>query len=225
MGWSYAMTSPAAKLRIHGKIPHVETVTRSYGMMVRDAILARLKTSPFFQGYTFYKSHALQIQHDDFPACAVFFMGEQLSQDGNNNTGEVRFSSEVKIGLSVYLINNDPEAMEDRLDNAYEALFQRLLRDPTLMNNEYFQIEAYTKGSRMHVYGQMGSPQSNETPYAEMRADLTCDLGAIEYEPRVEYMLEKIHIETVHPPSDIGENQVQHIYSEYDMDQDHGEEQ
>lgn len=210
------MTSQAAQLRIHGKIPHVEAISPSYGMMVRDAMFERIKTTPFFQNFKLSKSHALQIQTSDMPYCAIYFLGEQLTQDGNNNTGEVRFSSEVRIGFSVYMINNDPEAMEYRLDNAYEAIFQRLLRDPSLMLNDQFQIEAFMKGSRIHVYGAMGSPQNNETPYAEMRADIFCDLGAIEYEPRVEYMLETIHVETVHPP---GDTDNQHIFSFYDADQ------
>ena len=66
---------------------------------------------------------------------------------------------------------------------------------------------------RMHFYGIAGL-QNNETPYAELRAEITCDLGAIEYEPRVEDMLETIHVETVHPP---GDTENQHVFSVYDM--------
>jgi hypothetical protein len=208
------MTTQAAQIRIHGKIPHVEAITRSYAMLVRDAMIARLKTMQFFQGFKFSRSHALQI--NSLPYCAVYFMGEQMTQDGNANIGEVRFSSEARYGISILMLNNDPDVMEDRLDNAFEAAFQRLLRDPTFMNNKDYQIEAFTKASRQHIYGSMNAPQTNEMPYAELRAELFCDLGAIEYEPRVEYMLETIHVETVHPPG-AEEGEVQRVFSFYDM--------
>jgi hypothetical protein len=213
------MTSQAAQLRVHGKIPHVETITRSYAIMVRDGMIARLRNTPFFKNFTFAKSHAIKIMTDKMPYCNVYFMGENLSPDGNANHGEVRFSSEVRIGFSIMMINNDPDAMEDKLDNAYQAILERLLRDPTMYNNSQFKIESFTKGNRVHVYGQVGGVQSNETPYAELRAELFCNLGAIEYEPRVEYMLETVRVETVHPP-DAEEGEVQRIVTVYDIDQE-----
>ena len=210
-------TSKTAQLRIHGKVPHIEVVQRSYAMMVRDAILARLKTTSFFQSFTFRRSHALKLLVPEMPICAVYFMTEALTPDGNANTGEVRFDSEVRIGFSVFMLNNDPDEMEDRLDNAYQVILNRLLRDPTMYNNKQFQIEAFVRGSRQHVYGSIGGPQVNETPYAELRAELVCSLGAIEYEPILEDMLETIHVETVHPPG-AAEGEVQRIYTQYDVD-------
>jgi len=210
------MSSPVSNvLRLHGKIPHVEAVQRSYAMLVRDAALTRLKTFSFFQGFTFRRSHAFKILPDLMPYCCVYFLAENLSEDGNNNTGEVRFSSELRLGFSVILVNNDPDEMEDRLDDAYQVIFDGLLRDPTFYHNDRYEVEAFTRGSRMHFYGIAGL-QNNETPYAELRAEITCDLGAIEYEPRVEDMLETIHVETVHPP---GDTENQHVFSVYDMDQ------
>ena len=205
----------SARLRIRGKIPHVETVQRSYAMLIRDAALARLQTYRFFQGFTFRNSHAFKLITAQMPYCCVYFLGELLSPDGNANTGEIRFSSEARLGFSVYLLNNDPEEMEDRLDDAYQVIFNGLLRDPTFRKNDRYEIESFNRGNRSHYYGQVGV-QNNETPYAEMRADLVCDLGAIEYEPRVEDMLEIIHVETVHPPGDTSN---QHIISIYDVDQ------
>jgi hypothetical protein len=61
----------------------------------------------------------------------------------------------------------------------------------------------------------MAGNQNNETPYAELRLELQCQLGAIEYEPYVENMLETIHVETVHPPGDTNN---QHVFSVYDLD-------
>ena len=184
-------------------------------MLIRDAALARLQTYRFFQGFTFRNSHAFKLITAQMPYCCVYFLGELLSPDGNANTGEIRFSSEARLGFSVYLLNNDPEEMEDRLDDAYQVIFNGLLRDPTFRKNDRYEIESFNRGNRSHYYGQVGV-QNNETPYAEMRADLVCDLGAIEYEPRVEDMLEIIHVETVHPPGDTSN---QHIISIYDVDQ------
>ena len=209
------MPSLTARLRLHGKIPHVETVTRSYAMLVRDAAIARCKVMPFFRGFTFTRSHAVKIITDKMPYCCVYFMSEQLSADGDADAGEARFDSTVRLGFSVMIVNNDTDRMEDRLDDAYQAIFNGLLRDPTFRKNSQYEIEGYIRGSRQHFYGVIGN-QNNETPYAEMRAELHCNLGAIEYEPFVEHMLETIHVETVHPP---GDTENQHIFSIYDLDQ------
>ena len=209
------MTSQTAQLRIHGKIPPVRTITRSYGFLVRDGMLSRLKAMRFFQGWTFSRSHALKIIPDQMPYCSVYFMGEMLVPDGDADIGEARFHSVVRIGFSVMIKNNDPDAMEYRLDDAYQCIFNGLLRDVTLRNNPAARIQAYVRASRQHFYGIVGQ-QSNETPYAELRAELHCDLGAIEYEPLVEDMLESIHVETVHPP---GDTDNQHIFSVHDLDQ------
>jgi hypothetical protein len=212
------MTSLTAKLRLHGKIPHIETIERSYAMLVRDAALARLQVKSFFQGFTFRRSHTFKLLPELMPYCCVYFMNESLTPDGNANTGEVRFSSEVRLGFSIIMINNDPDVMEDKLDNAHQVIFNTLLRDPTFYHNNQYIIESFNRGNRVHMYGSASGSQNNETPYAELRSDLTCSLGAIEYEPIVEDMLEIIHVETVYPADDIGKNQNQHVFSVYDID-------
>jgi len=209
------MSSHSSQLRIHGKIPHVRTVTRSEAMQVRDGIISRLRVMSPFRGFTFSRSHAFKVMPDKMPYCSVYFLGEQLSPDGDANAGEVTFHSIVRIGFSVMLINNDPDDMEDKLDDYYQVIFRGLLRDSTLYNNPSARIQGYVQGMRQHVYGAVGF-QEHETPYAELRAELQCDLGAIEYEPLVEDMLETIHVETVHPP---GDTQNQHVFSFYDLDQ------
>jgi hypothetical protein len=183
-----------------------------------------MQTFKFFNGFTFKKSHAFKIQVAKMPYCAVYFMGENLSPDGDADIGEVRFNSIARIGFSIIMINNDEDAMEDQLDNAYQVTFNGLLCDPTLYNNNEFKIQSYVRGARAHFYGIAGS-QNNETPYAELRAELHCNLGAIEYEPLVEYMLDTIHVETAHPPGSDG-SVTQHVFSVYDVntmgDEDNG---
>jgi hypothetical protein len=208
------MSSLTAKLRLYGKIPHIETIERSYAMLVRDAALARLQSKSFFQGFTFRRSHTFKLIPAQMPYCCVYFMNENLTPDGSANTGEVRFSSEVRIGFSIIMINNDPDVMEDQLDNAHQVIFNTLLRDPTFYHNNQYIIESFSRGNRVHMYGSASGLQNNETPYAELRSELICNLGAIEYEPIVEDMLEIIHVETVHPP---GDTQNQHIITVYDI--------
>lgn len=211
------MNSPlAAQLRLRGRVPHVELIERSIAMQVRDGALARIKLMPFFKGFTFRKSHALVVATNLMPYCCVYFMGESLGPDGNANTGEIRFQSEAHLGFSVFMLNNDPDAMEDKLDFAYQAIMNGLLRDPTFYYNPYYQIESFTRGNRRHVYGNAGGLQNNETPYAELRAELYCSLGAIEYEPIEETMLETVHVETVVPPEDT-DDQNQHVFTIYDV--------
>lgn len=208
--------SLAAQLRLRGRVPHVELIERSIAMQVRDGALARIKLIPFFQGFTFRKSHALVVATNLMPYCCVYFMGEQGGPDGNANTGEIRFQSDTRLGFSVFMLNNDPDEMEDKLDFAYMAIFNGLLRDSTFYNNNNYKIESFPSFNRRHVYGNTGGLQNNETPYAELRAELVCCLGAIEYEPIEETMLETVHVETV-PPEDLGENQEQHIFTIYDV--------
>ena len=222
------MTNPAqsaaAQLRIHGKIPHVRTVQRSIAFQVRDNALAKIQALTFFQGFTFKRSHVLKVMPNMMPYCSVYFLNEQLGPDGDYDAGEVRFQSVVRLGFSVMLINNDPDKLEDRLDDAYQYIMDGLLRDPTFIRTKAFDpriqpqngyvIQGFTRGSRSHFYGVTGL-QNNETPYGELRLELFCSLGAIEYEPYVENMLEVVHVETVHPP---GDTDNQHIFSVYDVD-------
>jgi hypothetical protein len=216
----------AAQLRIHGKIPIVRNIQRSIAFQVRDNALAKLQLQPFFQTFTFKRSHALKVMPNMMPYCSVYFLSEQLLPDGDYNAGEVRFDTTVRLGFSVMLINNDPDQMEDRLDDCYQYIMNGLLRDPTFIRTKPFLpyggpgdqtgyvIEGFLRGQRQHFYGIAGL-QNNETPYAELRLELHCNLGAIEYEPYVENMLETVHVETVHPPGDTNN---QHIFSIYDVD-------
>jgi hypothetical protein len=220
-------TTLAAQLRIHGKIPVVRSIRRSYAMQVRDNAFVKLQALKFFQGFTFKRSHALKVMPNMMPYCSVYFLSEALAPDGDADIGEVRFQSTVRLGFSVMLVNNDPDMMEDRLDDAYQSIMDGLLRDPTFVRtapwgqtSPGYVIQAFARGGRQHFYGITGV-QNNETPYAEMRAELHCSLGAIEYEPYVENMLEIIHVETVHPP---GDTDNQHIFSIYDLDQQQGDE-
>lgn len=206
------MTQPfSTNLRIHGKSPRVSGVRSSYSFLVRDAILARLKALNDLAGFTFASTTALAIQPQSVPYCGVYFMSEMMSPDGDANAGEVRFRVTTKIGISVIIQNNDPATVELKLDQIYQAVMGKLFSDDRLYNDTNVKVQGFTNGARQHMFGSLNKDQ--ELPIAELRLEISCDLGTINYEPYVPDDLEIIHVTTDYPD---GTPQVQ---AEYDLDQ------
>lgn len=206
-------------VRLHGKTPRVARTTRSYPMLLRDGILDRVKAMPYFANFTFSSNKMLQIQAQSLPFCGVYLIQETMSPDGDADAGEPRFRTMVRIGFSVIIVNNDPDAAEYQLDRAMQALTGGLFSDPTLYHNDQFQIQGYVAGIRNHVFGAAGA--DNETPIAELRFELTCDLGTIDYPPIVLDDLEVIHVKTSFPTDGTAAEKaaVQQVVNEYDLDQ------
>jgi len=210
------MVQPFKKdLRLYGKTPKVRSTRRSYSMLVRDGMFDRLKLMPFFTMFNFSTKKDVTIQPQSIPFCGVYFLQEFMAPDGDANAGDVRFRTSARYGFSIIIQNNDPDQAEYTLDKAFQAL-SGLFSDPTLYNNKQFQIQAFSGGLRQHVYGHVG--QDNQTPIAELRFELTCDLGVIEYPPFTEDDLEVIHWETAFPV-DGDPSQVQQVIAEYDLEQ------
>ena len=203
-------------LRLHPKIPKVRSTFRSYPMLVRDGMFDRVKLMPFFSSFNFSTKKDLKIQLEMIPFCGVYFLQEFMSPDGDANTGEVRFRTTARYGFSVIIQNNDSDQSESTLDKAAQVISGGLLTDPSLYNNKIFKIQSFSGGTRQHVYGHVG--QDQQTPIAELRYELTCDLGVIDYPPFVEDVLEVIHLETIFP-IDGDSSRVQQVKVEYDMEQ------
>src|SRR6266699_3389379 len=184
-------------IRLHGKTPHVRCTALSYPMLVRDGILNRVKLMSFFSTFNFSSNKTLQIQPASLPFCGVYLLQEMMAPDGDADAGEIRFRTAVRYGFSVIVQNNDSVVAEYNLDKAMQAITVGLFTDPTFYNNSSFKIQGFTSGSRQHVFGSVGL--DNETPIAELRFELTCDLGTISYTPFTEDDLEVIHLETVFP--------------------------
>jgi len=200
-------------LRLHGKTPKVRSTRRSYHMLVRDGMFDRVKLMPFFSGFNFSTKKDVKIQLQSIPFCGVYFLQLFLAPDGDANAGVVRFRTSSRYGFSVIIQNNDSDEAEFILDKAMQSL-SGLFSDPTLYNNKQFQIQSFAGGLIQHVYGHVG--QENQTPIAELRFELTCDLGVIDYPPFVEDDLEVIHLETVFGDDPSKTTQVK---VEYDMEQ------
>ena len=185
----------------------------SYAMIVRDAMLARIQTMPFFTTFKFSTNKSEAIQPENVPFFGMYFINEDLTPDGDANAGEPSFRSSALYGFSIIVQNNDAAAAENTLDEAWVLLLDKLFTDPSLYLNPSAMIQAYVRGNRTHQFGAVGA--NNAIPIAECRFTLTCDLGVIDFPPIVDE-LHKVHLETRYPPgSDPAE--VQQTIAEYDL--------
>lgn len=205
-------------IRIHGKLPRVVVEEVSYPLRVRDGMLNRIKMMPFFAAFNFTSNKAKVILTESIPFCGVYILQEFMASDGDAQAGQPRFRTTVRYGVSVIIQDNDTEKAEWQLDKALQTISRGLFTDPTFYNNSYFKIQGFTGGKREHVFGHIGSDQ--QTPIAELRWELMCDLGVIDYPPVVPDMLEVIHEETIFPDDTTGDpSRVQQVVVEYDIDQ------
>jgi hypothetical protein len=185
-------------------------------MLLRDAIVSRIKAMPYFAGFTFTTNRMLQIMVTSLPLCGVYFIQETGVPAPESQTGTVAFRTTVRLGFSVIVLNNDGEKAENELDRACQVLSYGLFADPTLLLNSQFQIQGFANVSRQHMFGNIG--QSNETPIAELRWELLVDLGTVIYEPVIPDVLEVIHVQTEYPPGEA--DGVPPIIVEYDLPQE-----
>jgi hypothetical protein len=186
----------------------------SYAMIVRDEMLARLKTMPFFSTFKFGTNKAEQIQPELIPFLGVYFISEDLTAEGDPNAGEPRFHSSALYGFSVVVQNNDGAAAELKLDEAWTLIMDRLFTDPSLYLNPRAKIQAYVRGNRTHQFGSAGA--DNSIPVAESRFTLMCDLGVIDFPPIVDNVLAKVHFSTKYPLGD-DTTQIQQVVAEWDL--------
>lgn len=185
-------------------------------MLVRDNILERVRLLPFFDGFNFSTNKSMKIQAETIPFCGVYLIQELMTPDGDANAGEVRFRVSTRFGFSVIVQNNDADQAEYTLDDAFMAL-TALFADHTFYDNATAKIQGFVSGSRQHIFGALG--QDNETPISELRFELVCDLGTLDYPPVVPDDLNVIHIKTQYPSGDTQENidRRQQVENEYDL--------
>jgi hypothetical protein len=193
---------------------------KTYPMLVRDHLMERLKALPYFAGHSFHyhTNRSVQIQPESLPFAGVYFIEETNLPDGDANEGEVRFRCMARYGMSIIIQNNDSIKAESELDKAMNAINQ-MFTDPRIYNWEGkhgpAKIQAYVRGARTHQFGSVGA--ENEMPVAELRFDLTCDLGTITYDPPVNDWFMTMHVETRYPPGE--SDGVQQIVAQYDIPQ------
>jgi len=204
--------------------------TQSYGLLIRDTLYAKAVTLPFFAGFISRRCKQLPSYPDVLPFLGVYFINERATADGDAWAGEVRFWNDMTVGFSVIIQNNDPVQSELKLDQAYWAIMNGLLRDQYILNMfdtrapggaitlpEGVVIKGIGSGNRKHVWGNSG--QNNETPIAELAYEMNV-LYSAAFPPIITDDLLRIHVETVPlasdgtiPPAD----EVQRIISEYEF--------
>lgn len=192
----------------------------TYSMLVRDRILLFLQQMPFFvtNNFKYHTSKSLQIQPENIPFAAVYFIEETSLPDGDANVGDIRFRTTARYGISVIIQNNDSQAAEIILDKAMNTI-NSMFKNPKLYNwnggADEAKIQAFIRGARSHQFGSIG--QDNELPVAELRYDLTVDLGAILFDPPVTDDFITFHVETRYPPG--VSSDVQQIIAQYNIPQ------
>jgi hypothetical protein len=192
-------------------------MSSSYSLIVRDAMLTRVKAMPNFAGFKFGTNKAEQIQPEKIPFCGIYFINDDFLPDGDINAGEPRFRIQALYGFSIIIQNNDAAAAENTLDDAWVLLTNTLFTDPSLYLNPAAQIQGYARGNRTHQFGNAGA--DNSIPIAECRFTLTIDLGVSDFPPLVPDVLKLVHLTTQYPPgSDPAE--VQQVEAEYDLETD-----
>jgi len=207
-----------------------DTSVFSYGLVIRDMLLAKLVTAPFFAGFNIKKSRQLPTMANQLPTLGVYLVKEDMSPDGDPNHGDIDMIHSLTLGFSVIIINNDPEATEEKLNQAYWVIMNWLWRDQYLMNMldtraypggignpDNVRIEGLLNGSWRFV---VHPPLNNETPMSELRYEQTLRYRA-DYTPIITDDLLLIHEETamldddgtIYPPGE-----VQRVTTVYEFD-------
>jgi hypothetical protein len=202
------------------------TTGSTEAIIVRDKFVTRMQAMPFFNGFNFSTDKAVVIDADNkIPFVGVYFIGEDLTPDGDANAGDVRFRSTAIYGFSVIIQNNDSKQAEYTLDQAYKILTVNMFKDPTLYNWKNVGvpgevlIQAYVRGNRSHQFGNAGA--DNAMPVAELRFTLNVDLGTLDYDPVIVDDFETMHVTTQFPSGGTQEeiDAIQQVQAEYDLPQ------
>jgi hypothetical protein len=189
-------------------------MSSSYSMIVRDAMLARVKAMVPFAGFKFSTNKAEQVQPEQIPFVGIYFINEDLLADGDANAGEPRFRSITTYGFSIIVQNNDAAAAENTLDDAWVLLTNGLFTDPSLYLSQAAQIEGYQRGTRTHQFGSTGA--DNSIPIAECRFTLSISLGVNDFPPLVPDVLSKVRLDTRYPGG-ADPDEIQQVGAEYDL--------
>ena len=195
----------------------------SHALLIRNGILERLKRQDFFKGFKrFGITSSRQVQPEDLPYMAVYFLGETLNAEGNANHGEPNFVHDCDYGVSVIMALSDEEEHEEMLDDAFDAVLGYttgvlgLLTDPTCFKNPAFVVEGITKITRKNDFGMLGA--NNETPVGELKLGLTLQFRT-DWPPLVVDDFTTMHVETRYPHADTDPAEVQQVVQQYDIDQ------
>jgi hypothetical protein len=198
------------------------TATQSYGWVLRNVFFDALKADSFFLGYNCRKTPMDVIQIEHLPYLGVYLVDETMLPDGDANAHAPSFIHTLKIGFSFIVANNDMDVAEAMVDAAWWRAMNRLWTDAGIMN-VYFStnpdntlIEALTRGTRRHVFGNQARDQ--QTPIAELRYEVSLTFRT-DWPPIIPDDFLVVDLTTGMKPGDTPEEmaQRQQIHAIYDM--------
>jgi hypothetical protein len=201
------------------------TEKQSFAYDIRDTFFNAVSVDPMFASFTTRKTKALPVQPGLIPYLGVYLIDETMTPDGDANAGMIRFSHTARIGFSVIVANNDPEAAEKTSDQAFLKIMALLFTDLHVMNVlqndtagynnvENVAIESITRGTRRHIYGATGT--NNETPFLELQYDVSAFFRT-EWYPDITDVLDEINVTTAYPPDGRDTTQIQQVNVVYDF--------
>jgi hypothetical protein len=157
---------------------------------IREAIIERLSDLPGYKALP-RRVPLPQLQPSDLPRLSVFIMGERLTPDGDANEGDIRFVSEITIGISDMRGFATPDVLEGQNDTAVDMIEARLLCDPEFTEMDPDGLfEAVTGITRQRVY-----PQDGETYFAELRLQMVFQ-KRVEFAPEILDTLRRVAVTT-----------------------------
>lgn len=159
------------------------TETQSYSWVIRNVFFDAVAALPFFAKFTKRRTKFFQVQ--DAPFLGVYIIDDVMAPDGDPNAGHIKFTDTLRIGFSVFMVDNDADALEAKLDQAWWAIMNRLWPDQYIMNMldtraypggvgspDNTRIEGVVRGQRRMVFGATGS--TNEKPLGELQYEIAC---------------------------------------------------
>jgi hypothetical protein len=170
----------------------------------------RLAMAGFGTRFKSYRNTpAMQVQPGDLPMLGVYILREKRQQDTQANIAEPRFLHELTLGFSgaVWAETDD----QNRL-LALEEWMSEL--DEILLTNARFvkMTEGITTMDRQSQYAKVG-----ETTLFEIRVEMTIPFRSY-FPPKVEDMLERVHVTSQYPDAEHVESGTPQIIREYELE-------
>jgi hypothetical protein len=180
-----------------------------YSRQLRNRFLSEALVLPYFASFNWRITKGLPIDPADLPFLACYLGPENMVPRGERGAGPLEFMVTARFNWSCMIAESDKEEAERRLDGAYVALLEGLLRNPSLVSfgdttdydtgvsTEYnARIEGLPRQDMRIVWG---TPYlNNETPVAELQYEMTVCYDRI-FSPIILHDLEEINIETSFP--------------------------
>ena len=200
--------------------------TQSYEWILLNAVYDRLSQSDYFSGFLVKRiSDALPIEAGfQIPFLGVFQGEDKMVPDGQGNVGTIGFNNTFTIGIQIVIQNNDPVAMQQKLDEAYWYVMNRLWRDDSFTNMLWTTMPDNTRWEAVQNirryrprWGATGA--RNETPVGIQQIDISLFYRTY-FNPTEFPDLERITVTTAYPPGDSdAQLKVQQVKMVYQFDQ------